>query len=120
MMSLDEILNVLFERLKTISKSETVIGEPMRLGEIHVVPISRLRIGFMLGTRKDATGATGGGISVEPVALLAISPEGKANLLPISKGAISVVDRVVEMVPEVIEKILPKERKEEERKEEER
>ena len=80
-MSLSDVITVALDRFHHIAKTETIFGEPLKLGDITLVPVSKVSIGFGAGgAGKDekcnsGTGA-GGGVTVTPVALISISGNG--------------------------------------------
>ena len=113
--TVESILKVLMEQLHSISKAETVAGQPMKAGDTTIIPVSKVIIGFAAGgsdaggsneARKSAVsiGGTGGGISVEPVAFIVVGPDGKAQLMPL-KGTINQLSRVIDLVPDAIAKL---------------
>jgi uncharacterized spore protein YtfJ len=118
-MAVQEILKTLLGELKSIARSETVVGDPIRAGDTTIVPVSRVNIGFGVGggdmdgelpTSRPSKGhagvaGTGGGISVDPVAFIVVNPEGRAQLLPL-RGSISQVARVIDLVPEVLDRLM--------------
>jgi len=113
--TVENILKVLMSELHGISKAETVAGQPMRAGDTMIIPVSKVMIGFAAGgsdaggsneARKSAVsvGGTGGGIAVEPVAFIVVTPDGKAQLMPL-KGTVNQLARVIDLVPEALAKI---------------
>lgn len=119
-MSTEDILAVLLKQVESIARSETVVGEPIKAGDATIVPVSHIAIGFGVGgggmdgelpTSRSTKGkfeasGTGGGISVDPVAFIVVTPDGRAQLLPL-KGGSSQISRVIDMVPEVLDRVLP-------------
>ena len=102
----------------------TIIGEPIETSNnIVIIPISKVGFGFASGgsefkgetideyTRKDKDeqiqyklpfgGGSGAGVSISPVAFLVVQ-ENNVKLLPIEHS--SVVDRLLDYVPDLIEK----------------
>lgn len=76
-----DILKDLIGELKTLAKTETIIGAPITAGEFTLVPISRVSLGVGAGggageMEKKAPacegGGGGGGIRIHPVAIVAI------------------------------------------------
>lgn len=102
--------------LKQMIDVNTIVGEPMTTPDgTTVIPVSRVACGFGAGgsefsakpNEKKADqsmfgGGCGGGVSVNPVAFLVIKNE-SIRLLPVS-DSLSTVDRIVDMVPEVLHK----------------
>jgi len=117
-----ENLETLFEKLEKFLKSETVIGQPIVIGEITLVPIVSVMFGCGTGggTGKDGKGndGTGSGLGsaarIIPNAIVVIK-NGEVSMLPV-KGK-SNLDNLLKMVPEIMEKIKPS--KKEEKSEEE-
>jgi len=105
---IEGILTALFERIKDIVKSETIVGSPLHVGESYIIPLSKIRIGFMAGSRSGKQmGASGGAVSVEPIGLLVVSPDGKAYFYSTGKPPSSIVEKAIDLIPSVAEKIIP-------------
>ena len=51
--NLEDMLNKVLDQLKSVAKTETVIGEPFMLGEFTCVPVVKIGMGF-------GSGAAGG------------------------------------------------------------
>jgi uncharacterized spore protein YtfJ len=113
-MDLKEITQTLLAEIHRISGSETVVGKPMKLGDATIVPVCKLTIGFGTGTVKGRGGGTtgaegggaGGGISVEPVAFFAVDKDGGTRLLTLKDSRTAALTRVVDLVPEVLDRVL--------------
>jgi len=76
-MSLSDVIKTALDQINYIAKTETVIGEPIRAGNVTLIPVSRVSIGFAAGgagdEKKSGSGVgTGGGVSVTPVAFISI------------------------------------------------
>lgn len=116
--TVESILKVLLGNLEKISKAETVAGQPITADKTTIIPVSKVTIGFAAGgsdaggevgtsTHRRGTisvGGTGGGISVEPVAFIVVTPDGKPQLLPM-KSTINQVSQAINLLPEAISKI---------------
>lgn len=100
------------ESIKEMVDVNTVIGDAVETPEGSVIiPVSRLGLGFAAGGSEFEAkeqeelpfgGGSGAGVSVQPVGFLVVGHD-SVRLLPVSKGAI--YDRLVDLVPQVIEKI---------------
>ncbi len=121
-MNLEQTLKALLEKVQSISRSETVVGEPRQIGEATLVPISRLRVGFAVGTHdrgqseakgKAEGGVTGGGILVDPVAILYINKEGQAQLFLLAKEGTPVLARIIDLIPDAVDRIIGRKKEEE-------
>jgi sporulation protein YtfJ len=109
MMSIDDLVRTVMEELHTIVKTETVIGEPVEVGESTIlVPVCRISFGFGVGghgsMETKGSSGTGGGASVEPIAFLVIK-DGKPQLLPFQERKAVSLGKVVELVPDLLEKV---------------
>jgi uncharacterized spore protein YtfJ len=109
-----EILRGLIEELKTLAKTETIVGAPFPAGEFTVIPISRISLGVAAGggtggdERKQAAGEAGGGgggIRIHPVALVAVRGA-ELHVHTLGRGA--AFTHTVEKMPELVEKTLEK------------
>ncbi len=102
-----ELIKTLMEELQGIAKTDTVVGEPVKVGDVVILPISKISIGFGAGggggEKGEGGGGSGGGIMMEPVAFVVIS-KGKTRIVPIGGKGIS-LGKLVEMAPEVAAKI---------------
>ena len=108
---------MLLGQLEKISKAETVAGQPITADKTTIIPVSKVTIGFAAGgsdaggevgtvARRGtiSIGGTGGGIAVEPVAFIVVTPDGKPQLLPM-KSTINQVSQAISLLPEAISKI---------------
>ncbi len=109
-----EILKDLIEELKTLAKTETIVGSPFTAGEFTIIPISRVMLGVGAGggsggaEKKAATGeggGGGGGIRVRPVALVAVRG-GELNVHLLGHGA--TLAHSFEKMPDLVEKGMEK------------
>ncbi len=108
-----ENVEVIFDKLENFLKTKTVVGEPIKVGETTIVPFINLTFGLGTGggTGNDdkGVGGSGGGggtgAKISPTAVLVIQGD-KVELLPIKKSG--GLDKLVDMVPGIIEKISEK------------
>lgn len=112
-MELKENLDTLFDKLEKFFRSETVIGNPITVGEVTLLPI--IDVGFGLGTGggmgKDAKGNDGNGggagvgAKISPNSILVIKGS-DVSLIPLKgKGSL---EKVLDMVPEIVNKFKDK------------
>ena len=126
--SMKESFDSLFTNLEKFIKTETVVGEPIVVGEVTLVPIISVMFGCGTGggTGSDNKGMTGngsgggGGARISPNAILVIKKD-EVTMLPV-KGKNN-LDNLINMVPDIVSKINIKKDKEtcsqEEKQEEE-
>ena len=101
------------QSVNSVADVNTVIGEPVTLANgVTIVPFSKVSVGFATGGSDRApktteqplfAGGGGAGITVSPVAFLAIS-NGHVQVLQI-EPYFSPVDRALEKVPQVIDQL---------------
>lgn len=107
-----EIMASSLEKIRDIVDSNTVIGSPIHTQDgTTILPISKISFGFVSGgtdfaskTQKDLFGgAASAGGSVTPVGFLVIK-EGSVKLMQLAEGG-ATIDRLINMMPEVIDRI---------------
>ncbi|MBB28894.1 MAG: sporulation protein [Gemmatimonadetes bacterium] len=108
-MSVEDLIKTMMQEFRQISKTETVVGEPITAGGTVVVPVSKVSLGFGAGggggsDKADGSGSgTAGGASVEPVAFVVIK-DGKAQILPIAEKEGS-LKGLLDMAPDILKKV---------------
>lgn len=113
-----ENVEVIFDKLENFLKTKTVVGEPMTIGDTTIVPFINLSFGLGVGggngTDEKNNGGVGGGggtgAKIAPTAVLVIKGD-KVELLPIRKSG--GLEKLVDMVPGIIEKIAEKKEEQE-------
>lgn len=111
-----EIVQSLLSGVQTISKSETVVGEPQRAGEATVIPVHRLKIAFgAASANAGAHGASvggdsgghgaGGAVEIDPIAAIAISKDGHAHLFTVEGEEKSGWAALLDEVPDLVGKL---------------
>lgn len=112
---LSELMATTIEKIKTMADANTIIGTPIQVDGITMIPISRMSFGVGGGgtefsTKKQAGpdcnfgGGSGASAKLEPVAFLIVK-DGGVKLLPVAPPPATTVDRVIETVPEVVDKV---------------
>lgn len=98
-------------KIREMVDSNTVVGEPIVTADgVTLIPVSRLSFGFGCGggdygKQQDKLGAgAAAGVRVEPMAFLVVK-DGVTRMLPVGTPAITTVDRIVEMVPQVMDRV---------------
>ncbi|MDN5362370.1 MAG: hypothetical protein PWP70_1417 [Moorella sp. (in: firmicutes)] len=107
------------ESIKDMVDVNTVVGDPIETPDGQViVPVSRVTAGFAAGGSEYEPGSaeggggskeglpfgggSGAGVSVQPVGFLVVGKE-QVRLLPVDGNA--VVDRIIDVAPQVLERI---------------
>ena len=109
--SLSAMMETSMDKIRQMVDSNTIVGEPITTPDgVTLIPVSRLSYGFGCGggdygKNKENSGAgCGAGVRVEPMALLVVKG-GVTRMLPVGTPAITTVDRVIEMVPELLDRV---------------
>ncbi len=107
-MSVHDTIATLLSEVKHLAKSETVFGDPIIAGDTTLIPVSKISLGFAAGGsgKKDGKTGTGGGIQVNPIALVSIT-DGKVQVhtMESSSGDIA---KILSLAPDLIETITKK------------
>ena len=101
------------DKIKQMADSNTVVGEPITTPDgTVIIPISKVSYGFASGgsdlpakqTQKDLFGGgAGAGVTITPVAFLTVS-NGNTKLLQVDPFHSS-LDRVIGMVPDLLDRV---------------
>ena len=103
-------------KIREMVDVSSVVGEPITTPDgVTIIPISKVSVGFGGGgsdfVSKNANkqenpfgGGMGGGVKINPIAFLIVK-DGNVRMLPVAAPANTTADRVVEMVPDVLDKI---------------
>lgn len=111
-----EIMGVTMDKIKEMIDVNTIIGEPIRTPEgITIIPVSKVSVGFasggsdfvsknQAGGKNPFGGGSGAGVNIAPVAFLVVNKD-RVRLLPVAPPPGSAAERVVELVPELVDKV---------------
>lgn len=112
---MNELMNAAMDKLKVMADANITIGDAVQAGDVTIIPVSKVSFGvaaggsdFVAGGQKaDADncfgGGSGAGANISPIAFLVVR-EGNVRLLPVAT-ANETVDRVVDMIPELVDKV---------------
>ena len=114
--NLPNMLENTIAKIRVMVDVNSVVGEPITTADgITVIPVSKVSVGLGGGgsdfVSKNANrhenpfgGGVGAGVKVTPVAFLVIK-EGSVRMIPVAEPANTTADRIVEMVPDTLDKI---------------
>lgn len=109
--SISTMIETSMNKLREMVDANAIVGEPITTPDgVTLIPISRLSYGFGCGggdygKQSAGTGAgCGGGVHVEPMAFLVVK-DGVTRMLPVASPAVTTVDRVIELVPELMDRV---------------
>ena len=111
---IEGMMDTTLEKIKQMVDVNTMIGDPITTPDgTVIIPVSKVTYGFASGgsdfpstsqpSKDFVGGGAGAGVTLTPVAFLAIS-EGNVRLLQVDPYNSS-TDRVVSIVPDVVDKI---------------
>ena len=113
---LPNMLENTIAKIREMVDVNSVVGEPITAGDVTIIPISKISIGYGGGgsdfAKKSTNqqdnpfgGGVGAGVKVTPIAFLIIK-EGNVRMLPVAAPANTTADRLVEMIPDTLDKIV--------------
>ena len=95
----NQTVGSLFQGMDSLLTTKTVVGEPTKVGDTIILPLVDVNFGVAAG----AFGKNGGmGGKMSPTAVLVIQ-NGHAKMIPVKQG--DTVSKVIDMIPEVVDKI---------------
>ena len=113
---LPNMLETTIQKIRDMVDANTVVGQPITTSDgTTILPVSKISIGLG-GSGSDFAsskvpngqmpfgGGVGAGVKVTPVCFLVVK-EGNVRILTIAEPANSTADRIVEMVPETLDRI---------------
>ena len=111
------MLESTIQKIKEMIDVNSVIGEPITTPDgVTIIPVSKVSVGFGGGgsdfTTKSSRpgednpfgGGAGGGVKVTPICFLIVK-DGAVRMMPVAEPANTTADRIVEMVPDTLDKI---------------
>ena len=108
---LEGLMSVTLEKIKEMTGSNTIIGEPIRVDGATILPVSKVTFGFAGGgsdfgaktTKELFGGGTGAGVSIAPIAFLVISG-GNVRTIQLVEH-VSPVDSAINALPDLVDRI---------------
>ena len=109
-----DLMETTMQKIREMIDVNTVIGQPSTTVDgITLIPISNVSFGFASGgsdfqTKQSANsnfgGGSGAGVKITPMAFIVVK-DGCARILNVNPPASSTADRLVEMAPDIIDKV---------------
>ena len=114
---LPDMMGSTIQKIKEMVDVNTVIGDAIHTPEgVTIIPVSKVKIGLAGGGSDFAPknfpankanafgGGSGAGVDITPVAFLVIKGE-SVRMLPVTAPASNSVERLVEMLPDLIDQL---------------
>ena len=114
--NLPNMLENTISKIREMIDVNSVVGDPITTPDgVTIIPISKVSVGFGGGgsdfVSKNANhhenpfgGGVGAGVKVTPIAFLIVK-DGNVRMMPVATPANSTPDRIVELVPETLDKL---------------
>ena len=110
---LPNMLESTMQKIREMVDVNSVIGETITTPDgVTIIPVSKVSVGFGGGGSDFASksgenpfgGGVGGGVKVTPVCFLIVK-DGNVRMMPVAEPASTTADRIVEMIPDTIDKL---------------
>ena len=110
---LPNMLETTIQKIREMLDVNTVVGTPITTPDgVTIIPVSKVSVGFGGGGSDFASkasenpfgGGVGGGVKVSPVCFLVVK-DGNVRMLSVPTPANSTTERIVEMLPDTLDKI---------------
>jgi len=110
---LPNMLESTIQKIREMLDVNTVVGNPITTPDgVTIIPVSKVSVGFGGGGSEFASktsenpfgGGVGGGVKVSPVCFLVVK-DGNVRMLSVPAPANSTTERIVEMLPDTLDKI---------------
>ena len=113
---LPNMLETTIAKIREMIDVNSVVGQPITTPDgVTIIPISKISVGVGGGgsdfvsknnTKNDNPfgGGVGAGVKIDPVAFLIVK-DGSVRMLPVATPANTTADRIVEMVPDTLDKL---------------
>jgi sporulation protein YtfJ len=122
------LMSTSMQSIKEMVDVNTIVGEAVEAPDgTVIIPVSKVGFGFVAAgseyNQKSTSeidspmfgGGSGGGVSIKPVGFLVVG-QGQIKLLPVEGATSTPMDRLLEYVPELIDKVNEKMQKSKEDK----
>ena len=106
------LMNITMEKIKEMVDVNTIVGTPITAADgTLIIPVSKVSYGFASGgsdlptknENKDLFGGgSGAGVTIQPIAFLTVY---QGNVRLISVGGGDNLEKIFEMVPDVVDKV---------------
>ena len=88
---ISDLLQESMTKLRELADTNSIVGQPIHTPDgVTLIPISRVSLGV--------------GVSIDPIAFLIVK-DGFTRVMPVAAPPLNTVDRIVEMAPDVIDKV---------------
>ena len=115
--NLPNMLENTIAKIREMVDVSSVIGDPITTADgVTIIPVSKVSVGFggagsdyvsknMNKQENPFGGGAGGGMKIVPIGFLIVK-EGSVRMLPVAAPANTSTDRLVEQIPDTLDKIV--------------
>ena len=94
---LSDMMRTTMDKIHEMVDANTIVGQPITTPDgVTLIPISKVSFGF--------GGGSAAGVKIDPVAFLVIK-DGTTRVLPVAVPPTSTMERIVEKVPDILDKM---------------
>lgn len=105
------VMDTTMDKLRTMVDADTIIGTPIVVGNVTLLPVSRVSFGLATGgsdfpnknSQELFGGGGGAGVTVNPVAFICINGD-NVHMMPVY-SEMNTIDKAINMAPELIDKV---------------
>ncbi len=108
-MDRETMLDAMASKLERFLSTKTVVGEPIVVGEVTLVPIQMATFGFGAGggegkgeKETGTAGGAGGGATLKPIAIVAVIGD---DVRMFTFGKKDMMDQIAKLIPQCLSKI---------------
>ena len=109
---LSDLMSATMEKVHEMVDTNTIVGQPITTPDgVTLIPISKVSFGIGGGggdygknTKDGVGGGAGAGVKIDPVAFLIIK-DGVTRMMPVAVSPKTTMDRIVDMAPELMDKV---------------
>lgn len=114
---INDLMSTTMQKIREMVDVNTIVGQPITTPDgVTLIPVSKLSFGFASGgtdyvskNKKPGEantfgGGSGAGVNISPVAFLIVKGD-SVRVLPVDPSGTSTLDRLVDTVPEVVDKV---------------
>ncbi len=115
---INDLMSTTMQKIREMVDANTIVGQPISTPEgVTLIPVSKLSFGFASGGSDYVSknhkpgqtntfgGGSGAGVKVAPVAFLIIKGD-SVRVLPVDSNGVSSLDRAIDTVPEILDKVI--------------
>lgn len=113
---INDMMSNTMTKIREMMDANTVIGDPIEVGGVTIIPVCKISMGYGTGgtdfaqksQKTDHENAFGGGagmgVSIIPISFLVIK-DGNVRTISVSQPANTTIDRVIDLVPDMVDKV---------------